>query len=387
MERRYSTMKKALLAGIAAALVLPAAASAQIGGFDVEIPKEEKAAKKKKQDIVDVRLDASWKGPKSVDEALALVKEGGEIVLHPGVYPPEAIKVRKSVTIRGIRDSYGEAPVLVASGSCLSVAKDGVAARITDVTFSASDATCISVSKGQLELADSEIRGKNAGFYRGATPPHLRAFNSSAATSSRSALVAVRGGRVSITNTKLVGGETGVMINPGSTGNAFEHVSLRENTIAQMTGAGVVMVGNVDAMLSANSIVNNGMGGVVYNASGHARLVGNIISNNAYTGLYIEGNDQDAVSVERNRIHDNTSDGIEVRSGVAILVGNEIGDHRGCRIKEEPFARGTSEHLSKPPITLLADAQGVNAYKVKDGCDRGESENKKERWRWFSRGE
>ncbi|NRA30907.1 MAG: right-handed parallel beta-helix repeat-containing protein [Parvularculaceae bacterium] len=386
MARTQVTLKKALLAGLASMIVLPAVASAQIGGFDTEITKESKKAKPKKQDIVDVRLDPAWNGPRSIDEALKLVKENGEIIVHPGVYKPEFIKLRKSVTIRGIRDSYGDAPTLMADGGCVSISSDHVSARLTDLTFRASDSTCISVAKGQLELEASEIQGKNARYAVPATnSAHLAAFNENAAINSRSALVSVRGGRVSIANTKLVGGETGVKIETDQTGNSFEHVDLRNNTIAQMTGAGVVLVGNVDATLSSNSIISNGMGGVVYSASGHTRLVGNVISNNAYNGLYIEGN-REAISVEANQIHDNSDDGIEVRSGTAILVGNEIGDHNGCRVKESPLDPSVSAHLGKPPINLLADARGVNAYATKNGCDKGKKadENKKRRG-WFRR--
>jgi len=385
MARTQRMLKTALLAGFASALVLPAVASAQIGGFDTEIKKEAKKKKPKKQDIVDVRLDPSWNGPRSIEEALPLVKENGEIVVHPGVYTPEFIKLRKSVTIRGIRDGYGEAPTLVANGGCLSISSDHVSARLTDLSFKASDATCISVSKGQLELEASQIEGKNARYTVPAkNSAHLAAFNQNAAINGKSALVSVRGGRVAIANTKLIGGETGVKIETDQTGNAFEHVNLRDNTIAQMSGAGVVLVGNVDATLSSNSIMNNGMGGVVYSASGHTRLVGNIISNNAYNGLYIEGS-REAVSVEANQIHDNSDDGIEVRSGTAILVGNTIGVHNGCRVKEAPLDQSTSAHLGKPPINLLADAQGVNSYATKNGCDKGQAEKKKERRGWFRR--
>ncbi|MEM9840761.1 MAG: right-handed parallel beta-helix repeat-containing protein, partial [Pseudomonadota bacterium] len=385
MARTTTTMKKALVAGLAASIALPGLAAAQIGGFDVEIPKDDKAAKPKKQQIVDVRLDSSWKGPKTIEDAMRLVKEGGEIVVHPGVYSPEFIKLKKSVSIRGIRDEYGEAPTLVADGGCLSVASDKVAARVTDVVFKASDATCITVSKGQLELADAEVQGRNAGYYRPAAYGHSSVFNSAAASSPKSALVSIRGGRVSIENTKLVGGEAGVFIKPSTTGNAFDQVSLRDSTVSQMTGAGVVMVGKVDAMLSGNSIMQNGQGGIVYNASGHARMVGNIVSNNTHLGVFIEGNDLGAVAVEGNQIHDNTSNGIVVRAGTTILAGNQIGDHAECRVKKDALNDGSSAHLAKPPINLLADAQGVNAFVMKGGCDKGKPEKKKSRrWGLFS---
>lgn len=385
MARMTRTTMRALLAGVAATVAIPSVTVAQdqIGGFDVEITKSKKRKRVKKQDIVDVRLDPNWKGPKSIDEALDMVKDGGEVVVHPGVYRPEFISLRKSVTIRGIRDSYGEAPTLVADGGCLSVGRHSVSARLSDLTFAAGDRTCISVSKGQLEIEASEIRGKNASdYYRPMTvSDHLTPFSETAAVGSNAALVSIRGGRVSITNSRIVGGETGVMISPDLTGNAFEHVFLRENEISQMERAGVVMVGNVDATLSSNRILANGMGGVVYSASGHARLVDNIISNNAYSGVYIASGDREAISVERNKIHDNTRDGIKVRSGVAILVGNEIGEHDGCRVREEPFDRTTSQHLARPPITLLADAAGVNAYRTPNGCEKGELRSSNDRRR------
>lgn len=384
MARNITTMKKALLAGLASSFALGGLASAQIGGFDVEITKEKKTRPKKEQ-IVDVRLDSSWKGPKTVNEALSLVKNGGEIVVHPGVYTPEFIKIRKSVTIRGIRDEYGEAPTLLAKGGCLSLTSDKASARVSDVVFKATEATCISVSRGQLEMSNSEILGKNAGYYRPAALAHSTAFNSTAAASPRSALVSVSGGRVSIQNTKLLGGEAGVLIKPKSTGNSFDQVSLRDNTIAHMTGAGVVMVGKVDATLTSNSIMENGMGGIVYAASGHARMVGNIVSNNTHLGVFIEGNDLGAISVEQNQIHDNSANGIVVRSGTTILAGNDIGNHPECRVKKDELDGSMSAHLAKPPITLLADAQGVNAYKMKGGCDTGKPE-KKPRRGLFSRG-
>ncbi|MEM1409515.1 MAG: right-handed parallel beta-helix repeat-containing protein, partial [Pseudomonadota bacterium] len=367
MTRTSHSLKKVLLAGFAGTCLLPAAAFAQLGGFDTEIRNAPAKQKIKERQIVDVRIDPAWKGPRSISQAIPLVEEAGEIVVHPGVYPPESVYLSKSVSIRGIRDSYGEAPTLVANGSCVTVASDAVSARISDVAFKASRQTCVSVTNGHLEIQNSSIEGRNAGY---AAPSanrvgHLAHFDENAAAYGRSALVSVQGGRVSIVNTRLVGGETGVRIATDQTGNAFEHVSLRDNIIAQMSGAGVVMVGNVDATLSSNSIINNGMGGVVYSASGHARLIGNIISNNAYNGLYIQGL-REAVSVEGNQIHDNADDGIEVRSGTAILVGNDIGEHRGCRVKEAPLDRSQSQHLAKPPITLLADAQGINPYAIRN---------------------
>ncbi|GGY41363.1 right-handed parallel beta-helix repeat-containing protein [Parvularcula lutaonensis] len=365
MGRNITT--KALLAGAALAFAFPSVAAAQIGGFDTEIKKEKKAAKPKKQDIVYVSVDPRHPGPKSVSDALDVVKEGGEIIVHPGVYRPENIKLRKTVSIRGIRDDYGKAPTLTASGGCLSVSRVDVQARVSDLVFRASDQTCISVTKGSLELIDSEIRGKHAGYGYQPQSDHLRPFNEAAAIGARSALVSIKGGRVRIANSVITGGETGVKISPVASGNGFEHVELQNNVISQMIGAGVVMTGSVDATLANNTIVNNQMSGIVYSAEGHARLVGNIISNNAYNGLYVSAAG-DAISIERNKIHGNTEDGIEVRSGTAILVGNEIGEHNGCRVNRNAFAEGTSGHLAKPPITLLADLQGVNTFDASATC-------------------
>lgn len=389
MAQMTSTSLKTFLAASALAIVaLPSAATAQIGGFETEITKEKKKAKAKKQDIVDVRLDPSWDGPRSVSAALKLVKENGEIVVHPGVYEPEHIRVSTSVSIRGIRDTYGKAPTLVADGNCVTVSKDSVAARLSDVTFRASDRTCINVRRGRLELASSEVRGRNASYaaYNTLGADHLSGFNPAAVTGSRSALVSVAGGRVSIENSKLVGGETGLMVSPSEDGNGFDHVSMRDSEVSQMSGAGVVLVGNVDADFAGNSIVSNRLGGLVYDASGHARIVGNIIANNGFNGLYIAGNGE-AVSVERNAIHDNADDGIEIRSGIAILVGNDIGGHGGCAVNPNAFASGSADHTSRPPIQLLADAQGVTSYQPQDCRNDTSYEPRRTRRGLFSRGQ
>ena len=374
-RKRSISIAALILASASLSVAAPVTAAAQIGGFDTELPsKKKKKEKVKRQPIVDVRLDPAWEGPRSIKEALALVEENGEIVVHPGTYAPESITLSESVSLRGIRDDYGRAPTLTTRDSCLKVKKSDVNARISDLTFEASNATCLAISAGSVEMVDSEILGQRAGTaysYQqpGSAGAHLRPFTQEAATLSSSALVEITGGRVRITNTTLSGGETGVMINPGASGFAFDQVDLTGNTISQMTGAGVVMLGDVDATLTSNRIVSNHLSGVVYAASGHARLVGNIISNNANNGVYVQGMGE-AVSIESNKIHDNTEDGIEVRSGVAILVNNDIGVHSGCRVNPNAPAEGTSDHLAMPPITLLADMSGQTRYDTSRSCKK-----------------
>lgn len=378
MARKFITQApRILLAAVAVTLAAPTVASAQIGGFETEITKKKKTTKAKKQPIVDVRLDPSWKGPKSIKEAMSLVEENGEIVVHPGTYRPESVSVSKSVSIRGIRDDYGRAPVLNATGTCLSVSRSDVSARVSNLTFKASDRNCISITGGSLEMIDSEVLGKHFSQYNvpGASTGHLKPFSAEAATGSRSALVSIKGGRVRIANSTISGGETGVMINPTAAGAAFSHVDLQGNTISKMTGAGVVMVGDVDATLASNTIMSNQLSGVVYAATGHARLVGNIISNNENNGLYVQAMGE-AVAIEGNKIHDNSEDGIEVRSGVAILVNNDIGEHKNCKVNPNAPKAGTSDHLSMPPITLLADTRGVSRYDTSKDCNQPEKKKK-----------
>ncbi|NNU15008.1 right-handed parallel beta-helix repeat-containing protein [Parvularcula sp. ZS-1/3] len=367
-----------LLAATALAFAVPTAASAQIGGFETEISKaKKKKAKVKKQPIVDVRLDPNWEGPKSISEALKLVEADGQIVVHPGVYQPEAVNIRKNVSIRGIRDDYGKAPTLTAKGSCLNVNSASVSARVSDLTFRASDRSCINVSMGSLELTDSNVLGKRAGAGYAYSDPsgHLTPFTPESAMNAKSALVSIKGGRVRISNSTITGGDTGVLIAPNNS-NAFDHVDLQNNTISQMSGVGVVMRGDVDATLASNTIVSNQMSGVVYAATGHARLVGNIISNNTHNGLFVQGMGE-AVSIEGNKIHDNSEDGIEVRSGIAILVNNDIGEHKGCKVNPNAPAEGTSDHLAMPPIRLLADSRGVNTYDTSQACTKKTAKKKK----------
>lgn len=381
MVRKFiSQTPRILLAAAALTCAAPTMAAAQIGGFETEITKKQPKERVKKQPIVDVRLDPSWKGPKSIQEALALVEDNGEIVVHPGTYAPESVSLRKSVSIRGIRDDYGRTPVLNATGACLTISKPDVSARISHLTFKATDRNCIAITAGTLEIQDSEILGKH--FREYAVPAvsagHLTPFTPEAATGSRSALVSIKGGRVRIVNSVLSGGETGVMISPTPTNASFSSVDLQGNTISKMTGAGVVMIGDVDVNLSTNTIVSNQLSGVVYAATGHARLVGNIISNNTNNGLYVQAMGE-AVSIESNKIHDNSENGIEVRSGVAILVNNEIGEHQNCRVNPNAPKEGTSDHLSMPPITLLADPRGVTRYDTSEDCGNAKKKKRNSR--------
>ena len=388
MTRKHvQTLSAILCATAGIALAAPTSASAQdsIGGFATEMPSRERPKREKveRQPIVDVRLDPAWEGPRSIREALALVEKDGEIVVHPGTYAPESVNLTRSVSIRGIRDDYGRAPTLRTRSNCLSIRSSDVNARVSDITFEASAATCLAVRAGSLELMNSEVLGERSGpayAYQqpGNASSHLRPFTQEAATMSRSALVEITGGRVRITNTTISGGETGVMINPGDTSYAFDHVDLQGNTISQMTGAGVVMMGDVEATLASNRIVSNQLSGVVYAGTGHARLVGNIISNNANNGLYVQGMGE-AVSIEGNKIHDNTEDGIEVRSGVAILVGNDIGAHSGCRVNPNAPEGDNSGHLAMPPITLLADPSGQTRYDTSSSCSSDEPRSRRDR--------
>jgi parallel beta-helix repeat protein len=363
------------LAAAGAALALAAPASAQIGGFETEISKAKKTEKIKKEPIVDVRNDPQWKGAKTIKEALARVTENGEIVVHPGTYSPEAISLTKSVSIRGLRDERGRMPTLQGRGSCLKVSSAKVSARISDIMFVADNDQCVSVSAGALEMTQAQIVGKRQSYAQlvslgGET--HLEPFNLDSVVSSPQALLSITGGRVRVSNSRIEGGNNGVRIHAGFGASTYDHVELQNNTISQMDGAGVVLVGNVDADLSHNTITSNQMSGIVYAGTGQARLVGNTISNNRHNGLYVQGTG-DAISIEGNRFHDNLGDGIEVRSGTAILVGNQFGDHAaGCKVNSLARKKGAPSD-----VMLLADHAGMKQFDARGMCDQPKRRRKR----------
>ncbi|MEE4208710.1 MAG: right-handed parallel beta-helix repeat-containing protein, partial [Parvularcula sp.] len=290
----------------------------KIGGFETELPKPEKKKEKiKKRPFIDVRVDAGWDGPRSISEALDLVEENGTIAVHYGNYPPDNVRITKNVTIEGKRDNYGKAPVIPAKGGCLSVSKDEVRVRVTDLVFKASDQSCVTVSGGSLEMVNSEVHGKgfgpnylqNASIHMNASSP----FSLAEATGGRSALVSVSGGRVTLERNQILGGETGVMITPQLRGNGFENVTMTENVIAGNDRGGVVLTGSADAILMGNTVVGNGLGGVIYAGAGHARLVSNKIAENGHDGIYVASGG-DWVTLQGNTISANGSDGVEVAS-------------------------------------------------------------------------
>ncbi|MCQ8185119.1 right-handed parallel beta-helix repeat-containing protein [Parvularcula maris] len=363
------------LAALCTALALTAPAAAQIGGFETEISKPKKTEKIVKEHIVDVRTDSQWKGAKTIKEALARVKENGEIVVHPGTYRPEAITLTKSVSIRGLRDERGRMPVLEGSGSCLKVGSSKVSARVTSIMFVANSDQCVSISAGALEMTNTQIVGKRRSYAQPVSlngESHLEPFNLDSVVKSPQALLSITGGRVRVSNSVIEGGNNGVRIHARDSASTYDHVELQNNTISQMSGAGVVLVGNVDADLSHNTITSNQMSGIVYAGTGQARLVGNTISNNRHNGLYVQGTG-DAVSIEGNRFHDNVGDGIEVRSGTAILVGNQFGDHvSGCKVNSPSGKKGQASG-----VTLLADHVGMKQFDARGMCDQPKRRRKR----------
>jgi parallel beta-helix repeat protein len=232
-------------------------------------------------------------------------------------------------------------------------------------------------------MVNTQILGRRAGRHNIAGAHHIDTgdgiFIPDQAINTTSALVSITGGDVTISGGKIEGGTTGVLVDPRSAKLGYQHVEIERAQIVGMEGAGVVIKGEVDAVMSNNHVLSNGMGGIVFAGSGYAQFVGNTISNNSYNGLYIQGS-HEAVSIKNNMIHDNTQNGILLGSGTAVLVANDIGvpEDGGCQVR----TRQVQNHVN---ITLYDNDQGTSRYDMTGACSGAQAEKRKPRSGWFGR--
>jgi len=324
-------------------------AQSHFGRFPLGEEEEKKPKKVVKQDIVDVRTDASWDGPRSLREALKLVEENGTINIHPGNYASDDVTIVKSVNIVGVPSTFGvsqgrtKLPVLRGQGSgCIRLARDTLQVRISNVAFQAAGDSCINVMSGVLDFSNGAIYGvgyRQDVFINPNQRPDGRQFSQAAIDLASSGLVTVRSGQVSLNGNTIVGGQTGVLVKTPRDNTVPGAVEIRGNQITRARLSGILMDGTLQGVIENNMVAQNNMTGIVVQGSGYAELLNNVVVNNHVTGVYLK-TVNDYVNIAGNQFAGNGLQGgpnqmaseIAIRNGTVLLKDNVLPKRRKCAV-------------------------------------------------------